>query len=77
MTGGAPVDDDIRADCGFVTVPEPGECWQCGGQTDQMEVNYEAFLHPGVCEMVADRDYFAALRRLGPPSPWGDDADLR
>jgi hypothetical protein len=44
----------------FITVPTRGDCWVCGGDTDQVEINFEAYMHPA-CEETGDRMYWAAL----------------
>lgn len=47
----------------FLWVPHPRECWHCGEPCQWIDLDFEAALHPGVCERAKWAEYFEALRR--------------
>lgn len=36
-----------------------GPCFQCGGPTNTLDVDFETWLHQGVCALEADAAYWA------------------
>lgn len=54
----------------FIVVDDFQPCWDCGEPTCFIEINFEAFLHPGACEARKDTEFWAALRAAGPMTPW-------
>lgn len=45
----------------FIVADDFGPCWDCGEPTCFVEINFEAWLHPGDCEANKDREYWAAV----------------
>lgn len=40
-----------------ITTTPPRACWHCGEPTDQVELHFEAPLHPGACTAAKWREY--------------------
>ncbi len=49
-----------RGGCGWVMCHSSGPCFWCGGPTNSLDVNFQTWLHQGVCTMLAERDYWHA-----------------
>lgn len=45
----------------FILMEHEGLCFVCQQPTRHIELNYQAWLHPGLCEAAADADYFSRL----------------
>ncbi len=39
-----------------------GECWHCGKQTHFVDLDFETFLHPGVCQDAQIMEWIRASK---------------
>lgn len=49
---------------------EWGNCWHCGGRTRWVDLDFVAYLHPGVCNKSKWLEFDEDNRRAGPIAPW-------
>lgn len=53
-------------------------CWHCGDPTDQIEINFQAYLCPGACTEAKTDEFFEAVAKLPPvDDPFCETADQR
>jgi hypothetical protein len=57
----------------FVVFDRASPCVICGVATYWAELNFEAPLHPAICERALWLDYWRAVQELPPPEPWPEE----
>ena len=64
---------------GFIRSPVWGKCVFCGLDCDTVSLDFEEFLHMGLCSDVVWRDFFdefrASMKELGIEVEWEEEED--